>query len=153
MAVHKAPANGIFSILDPRNISRPSFPSNASTISPTSQPTDLGAAQGHNRVSTGARIGIGVGTIGGVILIIVASIFLYCRKRNASTSTGGKSDTWTRRNKRELGEHELSPLGDRESTVELSTNSAHEFPQLVTTESPVELPTGYVFHQQIERPF
>lgn len=57
------------------------------------------------------------------------------------------------RDKRELGEHELSPLGDRESTVELSTNSPYEFPQLATTESPVELPTGYVFHQQIGRAF
>jgi hypothetical protein len=57
------------------------------------------------------------------------------------------------RDKRELEEYELSPLEDRESTVKLSTNSPHKFPQLATTESPVKLPTGYIFHQQIGRAF
>jgi hypothetical protein len=64
-------------------------------------------------------------------------------------------DTWIGRDKRTptglSGSplHELSTSETAGSTVELCTNSRHDLPQLATTETPVELPSDYGFHDEI----
>jgi hypothetical protein len=120
--------------LDPTDTTGPSFPSSP----PTKQPSNTSEGQASKKLSGGAKIGIEVGTaIGVIIALAAAATLLYCRNRNSSSGAKRNSDTWT--------------AGDQIRPGELSSNPLQELSQLETTESPIELPTGYGFHQEIGR--
>lgn len=140
--------NRFGSLLNPSNITRPSFPSNisisstATSSSPSIQPTDSSApyffSQPDSGLTAGVKTGIGVGVVGGVIVATVtAALIINFRKRHARIAEreagGARNSEW------KLGE--------------LSSNHLDEMPQLETTESAIELPAGFVPHVEIGRAF
>jgi hypothetical protein len=75
----------------------------------------------------------------GVVLAVAGLSALLCfKKRNSDSGIDRNTDTWIWRDQTKPGE--------------LSSNPLHEYPQLDATESAVELPAGYGFHQTIWRP-
>ena len=93
----------------------------------------------------------------GALAVAAALIFIYRRKRSSSSGVDRNSSTW--RDERKPGDlssnllHELFQLGTDISTAELCAKSCHELPELPTTESAVELPAEYGFHQEIGKAF
>jgi uncharacterized protein HemX len=105
----------------------------ASTPTSKTQPNNTSEAQATKKLSSGAKAGIGTGTVVGVILAVLGvSVLLYIRKRSSSAATEPNS------NKRNAS--------DGSTVEELSSNPLHELSQLETKQSAVELPSGYSFH-------
>lgn len=140
------PVNMFGSLLNPSNITRPSFPSNQSisstvpTSSTLSQPTGSSApplsSHSDSGLKAGAKTGIGVGVVGGVIVAVVVAVLIVCWRKRRSHDAEREEDR-TRNQERKPGE--------------LGSNPLDEIPQLETTESAIELPAGYVPRVEIGR--
>jgi hypothetical protein len=130
-----------YSLLNPNNISGPSFATSGSTSKPTpasSPPTSSKAPLSKSpSLPTGAKVGVGVGTGAALISIFFGLILLRRRKRrtNSGPSALVNQEGWSRNTSMDPAELSSNPRPS-----EMSSNALHELAQLETTERVVELP-------------